>query len=109
VDLLFHIGWSTGEDGFTEAWADGLPLTRSNTSTSDPGADARDSVRFKGRNMYYAFTDYLKLGLYRWAAGVGPDLRGGKEYRVLRGGLIAAWVTKIALGLRIGLRSSSHA
>jgi hypothetical protein len=27
IDILFHIGWSTGSDGLTEAWLAGQKLT----------------------------------------------------------------------------------
>ena len=49
-DLVFHIKWSTGSDGFVEAWLDGRPLT--------PG-------RMYGRTLYGSISNYLRLGLYR--------------------------------------------
>jgi hypothetical protein len=50
IDLVFHIRWSTGSDGFVEAWMDGQPLT--------PG-------RVRGATMYSSASNYLRLGLYR--------------------------------------------
>jgi hypothetical protein len=50
IDLVFHIRWSTGGDGFVEAWLDGQPLT--------PG-------KVYGPTLYSAVSNYLRLGLYR--------------------------------------------
>lgn len=50
LDLLFHIRWSTGRDGFVEAWLDGRPFT--------PG-------KMHGPTLYSPVTNYLRLGLYR--------------------------------------------
>lgn len=49
LDILFHIGWSTGDDGYAEAWINGHSLT---------GAEP-----VKGRTMYYAVsgTELLEL------------------------------------------------
>ncbi len=52
-DVLFHIGWSQGADGFAQAWLNGQPLT--------PG----DDHTVRGANMYNAAPHYLKIGLYR--------------------------------------------
>jgi hypothetical protein len=51
-DVLFNIGWSTGDDGFVEAWVNDQSLTMGPVHL---------------RTLYYSFTDYLKLGLYRCA------------------------------------------
>lgn len=50
IDLVFHVRWSTGSDGFVEAWMDGQPLT--------PG-------KVRGATMYSSASNYLRLGLYR--------------------------------------------
>jgi len=50
VDLIFHIKWSTGKDGFVEAWLDGKPFT---------------SGKMYGPTLYSPITTYLRLGLYR--------------------------------------------
>lgn len=50
LDLLFHIRWSTGRDGFVEAWLDGRPFT--------PG-------KMYGPTLYSPVSNYLRLGLYR--------------------------------------------
>jgi hypothetical protein len=50
MDLLFHIRWSTGGDGFVEAWLDGQSLT---------------SGRKLGATLYSPDSNYLRLGLYR--------------------------------------------
>jgi hypothetical protein len=50
IDLVFHIRWSTGDDGFVEAWLNGRPLT--------PG-------KVHGPTLYKPVSNYLRLGLYR--------------------------------------------
>lgn len=50
ADLVFHIRWSTGKDGFVEAWIDGRPFTA--------------GKRF-GPTLYSPLSNYLRLGLYR--------------------------------------------
>lgn len=57
IDLLFHIRWSRGADGFAEAWMDGRPLT----------SPERAEARLSGPNMYNDVPAFLKLGLYREA------------------------------------------
>jgi hypothetical protein len=50
TDLVFHIKWSTGKDGFVEAWINGRPLTQG--KKYDP-------------TLYSPLSNYLRLGLYR--------------------------------------------
>ena len=50
TDLVFHMKWSTGSDGFVEAWLDGDPLT---------------TGRMYGPTLYSPVSNYLRLGLYR--------------------------------------------
>jgi hypothetical protein len=54
VDLMFHIRFSTGSDGFVEAWRDGESFKSSSGAT-----------RLTGTNMYNSQPNYLRLGLYR--------------------------------------------
>jgi hypothetical protein len=51
ADLVLHIRWSAGSDGFVEAWLDGRPLTQGRR----PGPTLYDP----------ASNNYLRLGLYR--------------------------------------------
>lgn len=53
-DLVFHINWSTGSDGFVEAWLNGRPWTQK---------------KMYGPTLYSPISNYLRLGLYR-ALGV---------------------------------------
>jgi hypothetical protein len=50
TDLVFHIRWSTGKDGFVEAWLGGRPFTKG---------------RMYGPTLYSPVSNYLRLGLYR--------------------------------------------
>jgi polysaccharide lyase-like protein len=50
IDLVFHIRWSTGRDGFVEAWLDGRPFT---------GGKKYEPT------LYSPVSNYLRLGLYR--------------------------------------------
>jgi len=50
TDLVFHVRWSTGQDGFVEAWLDGRPFTRG---------------KKYGPTLYSPVSNYLRLGLYR--------------------------------------------
>lgn len=50
IDLVFHIRWSTGNDGFIEAWFNGEPWTQG---------------KVYGPNMYNEVPNFLKIGLYR--------------------------------------------
>jgi hypothetical protein len=50
IDLVFHVRWSTGRDGFVEAWLDGRPFT--------------DGKKFEP-TLYRPDSNYLRLGLYR--------------------------------------------
>jgi len=54
VDLMFHIRFSRGSDGFLEAWKDGVML-----------ASANGATRITGTNMFNDQPNYLRLGLYR--------------------------------------------
>lgn len=55
VDLVFHVRWSQGDDGFVEVFKDGEPLT----------PPSKDGFKVFGANMYNATPNYLKLGIYR--------------------------------------------
>lgn len=57
IDLMFHIRWSRGADGFVEVWKDGKPFTP--LTGGDP--------RVFGPNMYNEAPAFLKFGLYREA------------------------------------------
>ena len=57
INLMFHIGFSQGKDGFLEVWKDGVPVK------TDQGI-----ARITGPNMFNAEPNYLRIGLYR---GVG--------------------------------------
>lgn len=61
VDLLFHIKWSMGADGFVEVWKDGVPISRGPRGSPS----SNDSIRVTGANMFNSAPPYLKLGLYR--------------------------------------------
>jgi hypothetical protein len=50
TDLVFHVRWSTGNDGFVEAWLDGRPFT---------------AGKVYGPTLYSPVSNYLRLGLYR--------------------------------------------
>lgn len=50
LDLVFHVRWSTGKDGFVEAWLDGRPFT---------------AGKMYGPTLYSPVPNYLRLGLYR--------------------------------------------
>jgi hypothetical protein len=50
IDLIFHIRWSTGGDGFVEAWLNGQPFTKG---------------KVYGPTLYKPVSNYLRLGLYR--------------------------------------------
>lgn len=54
-DLVFHIGWSPGADGFAEVFLNGQPFT--------PRSGTHHKVF--GPNMWNAASHYLKIGLYR--------------------------------------------
>lgn len=54
-DIIFHIGWSTGADGFIEAWLNGQPLIAPDT----------DKHTVYGANMWNDYPHFLKIGLYR--------------------------------------------
>lgn len=65
-DLVFHIRWSTGSDGFVEAWLDGRPFT---------------AGKVYGRTLYSPASNYLRLGLYR---GKGFTTRNQVYYDEVR-------------------------
>jgi hypothetical protein len=50
IDLVFHVRWSTGRDGFVEAWLDGHPFT---------------GGKKYAPTLYSPISNYLRLGLYR--------------------------------------------
>lgn len=50
TDLIVHIKWSTGKDGFVEAWRDGHPFTKG---------------KMYGPTLYSPVSNYWRLGLYR--------------------------------------------
>jgi hypothetical protein len=50
TDLVFHIKWSTGKDGFVEAWLNSQPYTQG---------------KQHGPTLYSPLNNYLRLGLYR--------------------------------------------
>ena len=54
-DMMFHIRWSQGKDGFMEPFLNGQPLI------NPQGADHQA----RGPNMWNAASHYLKIGLYR--------------------------------------------
>lgn len=54
IDLMFHIRFSRGKDGFLEVWADGAQVKTPQGGT-----------RITGPNMFNAEPNYLRLGLYR--------------------------------------------
>ncbi|KAM3571988.1 hypothetical protein VYU27_005976, partial [Nannochloropsis oceanica] len=59
VDVLFHIGWSTGDDGFIHTFIEGGKERGREMQALTPPEGVR------GRTLFYQYTDYLKLGLYR--------------------------------------------
>ncbi|MEZ4224726.1 MAG: heparin lyase I family protein [Polyangiaceae bacterium] len=65
-ELLWHIGWSTGDDAFVAVWLDGVALSRLSDGTVLPVVE--NEARVRGRNMWNAYPHYLKLGLYRNAS-----------------------------------------
>ncbi len=74
IDLIFHIRWSTGADGFVEAWLDGKPLTQG---------------KVYGATLYSPVSNYLRLGLYR-GKGVPTtnhvfldEVRVGESYKAV--------------------------
>jgi len=50
IDLVFHVKWSEGKDGFVEAWLDGKPYT---------------AGKVYGATLQNPAATYLRLGLYR--------------------------------------------
>lgn len=55
IDLVFHVRWSLGADGFVEAWMDDQPMTPWN------GVDHK----VYGPTMYNALPHIFKFGIYR--------------------------------------------
>ncbi len=55
MDVVFHIGWSPGADGYVEAWLNGNPLI----------APEGDQHKVFGPNMWNSYSHFLKIGLYR--------------------------------------------
>lgn len=66
-ELLWHIGWSTGDDAFVAVWFDGVAMSTLYNGTPDgePVQLVGGEARIMGRNMYNAVPHYLKLGIYR--------------------------------------------
>ncbi len=58
LDLMFHIRWSQGNDGFVAPFLNGKPLIAPDGSCH----------RACGRNMWNGVPHYLKIGLYRSSA-----------------------------------------
>ncbi len=54
-DVMFHIRWSQGDDGFVEPFLNGAPLIAPDTTEH----------RACGPNMWNGASHYLKIGLYR--------------------------------------------
>ena len=50
TDVVFHVRWSTRDDGFVEGWMNGRPMT---------------AGKQHGRTLYGPGSNYLRLGLYR--------------------------------------------
>ena len=50
VDWVFHVRWSTGEDGLVDAWKDGMKIVSDRGRNCGPGE----------------FADYFKFGIYKW-------------------------------------------
>jgi len=74
VDVLFHIGWSTGDDGFIHTFIEGGKERAREMQALTPPEGVR------GRTLFYQYTDYLKLGLYRCVEGGRKGRReGGRE------------------------------
>ncbi|HEY4592943.1 MAG TPA: polysaccharide lyase [Thermoanaerobaculia bacterium] len=74
IDLIFHIRWSTGSDGFVEAWLDGQPFT---------------TGKIYGPTLYRPVSNYLRIGLYR-GRGIPTtnhvfidEVRIGESYRAV--------------------------
>ncbi|HAP43076.1 MAG: hypothetical protein A2004_01415 [Spirochaetes bacterium GWC1_61_12] len=53
-ELTTHVRWSTGDDGFIEAWLDDVPIVSPDGIT-----------RYRARNCFNQAGNYLKIGLYR--------------------------------------------
>jgi hypothetical protein len=73
-DLVFHVRWSTGTDGFVEAWLNGGPFT---------------AGKHYGPTLYQPVSSVLRLGLYR-GKGVPTtnhvfldEIRIGASYRAV--------------------------
>ena len=60
---MFHIGWSTGDDGFIHTFIEGGREGAREMQALTPPEGVR------GRTLFYQYTDYLKLGLYRCVEG----------------------------------------
>lgn len=74
TDLVFHVRWSTGNDGSVEAWLDGRPWT---------------AGRIPGPTLYNASSNYLRLGFYRTKGGrttnhvYYDEVRIGESYQAV--------------------------
>jgi Polysaccharide lyase len=67
TDLIVHIRWSTGKDGFVEAWLDGRPFTQG---------------KKHGPTLYSPVSNYWRLGLYRHKGGSTTNTVYYDEVRV---------------------------
>ena len=65
-DLIYHIGWSMFEDGYTEIWLDGESITNGTPTT--------------GPNMHHWIPHYWKAGLYRGEVGQDSTLTNNSIY-----------------------------
>lgn len=71
-DIVYHIGWSLGDDGFTEVWLNGDSITDGNVTI--------------GPNMHNVNPHYWKAGLYRGEVGQTSTLTNNSifydEFRI---------------------------
>jgi len=71
-DLVYHIGWSMAEDGYTEVWLNGESITNGTPTT--------------GPNMHNWLPHYWKAGLYRGEVGQDSTLTNNSiffdEFRI---------------------------
>jgi Polysaccharide lyase len=54
TDWVFHVKWSSGDDGLVQIWKDGRPVT--------------DFANKAGKNTYHDpnHGNYMKIGIYKW-------------------------------------------
>ena len=63
TEILFHIGWSPGDDAFVSLWVNGEPIVARINDTDLVLTDGE--AKAFGPNMYNQAPHYLKLGIYR--------------------------------------------